>query len=107
MFTNWVTAGGNLIAMRPDKQLASLLGLTDAGTTLADGYMLVNTAAAPGAGIVGRDDAVSWRGGSLHGRPARATVATLYSNGVDRDDQSGRDGPNGRQRGRAGRGVHL
>ena len=28
MFTNWVTAGGNLIAMRPDKQLAGLLGLT-------------------------------------------------------------------------------
>ena len=26
MFTNWVTAGGNLIAMRPDAQLASLLG---------------------------------------------------------------------------------
>ena len=31
MFTNWVTGGGNLIAMRPDKQLAGLLGLTDAG----------------------------------------------------------------------------
>ena len=30
MFTNWVTAGGNLIAMHPDKQLAGLLGLTDA-----------------------------------------------------------------------------
>ena len=28
-FTNWVTAGGNLIAMRPDKQLAGLLGLTE------------------------------------------------------------------------------
>ena len=27
MFTNWVTAGGNLIAMRPDKKLAGLLGL--------------------------------------------------------------------------------
>ena len=28
MFADWVTAGGNLIAMRPDKKLASLLGLT-------------------------------------------------------------------------------
>ena len=28
LFTNWVNAGGNLIAMRPDKQLAGLLGLT-------------------------------------------------------------------------------
>ena len=51
MFTNWVNNGGNLIAMRPDKKLAPLLGLTDAGTTLSDAYVLVNTAAAPGAGI--------------------------------------------------------
>ncbi len=27
MFTTWVTAGGNLITFRPDKQLAGLLGL--------------------------------------------------------------------------------
>ena len=32
--TGWVNGGGNLVAMRPDKQLAGLLGLTDAGTTL-------------------------------------------------------------------------
>ena len=51
MFTNWVNGGGNLIAMRPDKKLAGLLGLTDAGTTLADGYLQINTTAAPGAGI--------------------------------------------------------
>src|SRR5215217_6614336 len=29
--TAWVTAGGNLVAMRPGPQLASLLGLTAAG----------------------------------------------------------------------------
>ena len=34
LLTNWVQAGGNLIAMRPDKKLAGLLGLTDAGGTL-------------------------------------------------------------------------
>ena len=50
--TNWVNGGGNLIAMRPDKQLAGLLGLTDAGATLTDGYLLVDTSKAPGAGIV-------------------------------------------------------
>jgi hypothetical protein len=54
MITNWVTAGGNLIAMRPDKQLAGLLGLSDAGTTLSEGYLLVNTSAGPGLGIVGQ-----------------------------------------------------
>ena len=35
MFAAWVTAGGNLIAMRPDKKLAGLLGLTDAAATRA------------------------------------------------------------------------
>src|SRR5262249_33914039 len=52
MLTNWVTAGGNLVAMHPDKQLASLLGLTAVGTTLSNAYLQVNTAAPPGAGIV-------------------------------------------------------
>ena len=44
MFSNWVTAGGNLIAMRPDKKLASLLGLTDAGSDARrTRYLQVNT----------------------------------------------------------------
>jgi hypothetical protein len=79
MFSDWVNAGGNLIAMRPDKQLASLLGLTDAGTTLPEAYLLVNTAAAPGAGIVNQTM-------QFHGTADRYTisgataVATLYSN---------------------------
>jgi len=79
MFSDWVNAGGNLIAMRPDKQLATLLGLTDAGTTLPEAYLLVNTGAAPGAGIVGQTM-------QFHGTADRYTisgatpVATLYSN---------------------------
>ena len=53
MFTTWVTNGGNLIAMRPDKQLAGLLGLTAADRRrCANAYLLVNTTAGPGTGIV-------------------------------------------------------
>jgi hypothetical protein len=79
MLTNWVTGGGNLIAMRPDKQLASLLGLTDAAATLAEGYLLVNTTAAPGAGIVG--ETMQYHGTADRYTPSGATVvATLYSN---------------------------
>ena len=78
IFSNWVTAGGNLIAMRPDKKLAGLLGLTDAGTTLAEGYLLVNTASGPGKGIVG--ETIQYHGMAdrytLNGATA---VATLYS----------------------------
>ena len=78
-FTNWVNAGGNLIAMRPDKQLAGLLGLTDAAATLSNAYMLVNTASAPGTGIYNQTM-------QFHGIADRYTLngatslATLYSN---------------------------
>jgi PKD repeat protein len=49
--TNWVTGGGDVIAMRPDKQLVGLLGLTDAGSTLSNAYLQVSPSG-PGAGIV-------------------------------------------------------
>ena len=71
MLDDWVNGGGNLIAMRPDKQLAALLGLTDAGTTLADGYLRSTRRRAPGLGIVGADDAVPRHGRPLHARAAR------------------------------------
>ncbi len=79
MFSDWVTTGGNLIAMRPDKQLATLLGLTDANAVLPDGYIQIDTSAAPGAGIVGTTM-------QYHGAADRYTlngavgVATLFSN---------------------------
>ncbi|GAA0485334.1 hypothetical protein Ade02nite_08800 [Paractinoplanes deccanensis] len=79
MFTAWVDGGGNLIAMRPDKQLAGLLGLTATTGTLAEGYLRVDTTAPPGTGIT--DQTLQYHGTAdrytLNG--ARA-VATLYSN---------------------------
>ena len=80
MFTNWVTAGGNLIAMHPDKKLASLLGLTDQSTTLSDAYLKVNTASAPGAGIT--DQTIQYHGvaDQYTANTGTSVVATLYSN---------------------------
>ncbi|MEU4695235.1 DUF4082 domain-containing protein [Actinoplanes sp. NPDC023714] len=79
LFTTWVTGGGNLIAFRPDKQLAGLLGLTATTTTLAEGYLKVDTTSSPGAGIT--DQSIQFHGTAdrytLNG--ARA-VATLWSN---------------------------
>lgn len=78
MFTNWVNGGGNLIAMRPDKQLAALLGIRDAGATLSNGYLKVNTSAGPGAGIVGQT--IQFHGtADLYTPSGVSTVATLYS----------------------------
>jgi hypothetical protein len=79
MFSNWVNAGGQLIAMRPDKQLAGLLGLTDASSTLANAYLLVNTATGPGMGIVGQT--IQFHGtADLYTLSGASSVATLYSN---------------------------
>ncbi len=76
--SNWVQQGGNLIAMRPDPQLSSLLGLTATANTLGNAYLRVDTATGPGAGIVGQTI-------QFHGTASRYTVngaqaiATLYS----------------------------
>ena len=79
MFTTWVNGGGNLIAMRPDPNLAGLLGLTTTGTTLSNAYLLVDTSRAPGAGIVNQTQ-------QFHGTADRyslngaTSLATLYTN---------------------------
>jgi hypothetical protein len=79
MLGDWVQAGGNLIAMRPEPQLAGLLGLTATQNTLANGYLQVNTGSGPGAGIVGQTI-------QFHGTADRyttdggtQTIATLFS----------------------------
>jgi hypothetical protein len=51
--TNWVVAGGRLLAMRPDSQPARLLGLTRTGSSLSSAYLLVVRAQGSGSGIVG------------------------------------------------------
>jgi hypothetical protein len=79
MLTNWVNAGGNLIAMRPDPQLAGLLGLTGPTATLAEGYLSVNTTSGPGVGIT--DQTIQFHGtADRYGVSGAATLATLYSN---------------------------
>jgi hypothetical protein len=78
---DWVADGGNLIAMRPDKRLSSLLGLLDAGTTLAEGYLLVNTSSGPGKGIV--NQTMQFHGtadGYIQG--TASTIATLYTSAL-------------------------
>jgi hypothetical protein len=42
MLTDWVNAGGKLIAFRPSSLLTPLLGISSATGTLADKYLLVS-----------------------------------------------------------------
>ncbi|MFN0027971.1 MAG: Ig-like domain-containing protein [Acidimicrobiales bacterium] len=78
MFTTWVNGGGNLVAMRPDKRLAPLLGLTDAGTTLADAYLRIDTTTPAGTGLVG--ETIQYHGTADRYTNASATVlASLHT----------------------------
>src|SRR5215212_419100 len=77
--TTWVQGGGDLITMRPDKQLAGLLGLTDAGATLGNAYLRVDTTRRPGQGIAG--ETMQFHGAAdRYGLNGATALATLYSN---------------------------
>jgi len=77
--TTWVTAGGHLIAMRPDAQMAGLMGVTASGTTLADGYLSVDTSRSPGNGIASQ--ALQFHGvADRYTVSTASSLATLYTN---------------------------
>jgi hypothetical protein len=81
MFSNWVNAGGNLIAMHPDKQLAGLLGLSVQPSIRVNGYLLVDTTTSPGAGIT--NQTIQFHGASdLYSLAGATSLATMYSNAV-------------------------
>src|SRR5204863_1301694 len=78
LLTDWTNAGGTLIALRPDVKLAGLLGLTSVQGSLSDKYLLVNTAAGPGAGIV--NQTIQYHGlADRYTLIVASSIATLYS----------------------------
>lgn len=78
ILASWVQKGGNLIAMRPDKKLAHLLGLTDLGSTMSNAYLLVDTSSDPGMGLVNKT--IQYHGvADLYDLKGSETLATLYS----------------------------
>ncbi len=78
MLSDWVTAGGKLIAMRPDAQLAGLLGLTPGGGTVAEGYLLIDTGSQPGQGLVA--ETIQYHGtANTYTLAGAAAVAALYA----------------------------
>ena len=78
MFTDWVNSGGTFISFKPDTDLYGLLGITSAGGTLSDKYLLVNTSSGPGIGIVGQT--IQFHGAANQYNLSGATaIASLYS----------------------------
>ncbi len=79
MLSDWVTNGGNLIAMRPDPQLAGLLGVTGPAGTLANAYLQFNTVSGPGVGLEGQT--MQFHGtADFYDLNGAMALATLYSN---------------------------
>ena len=81
MFSAWVQGGGNLVAMRPDKKLAGLLGLADAGGTRDEGNLTSVAGGITGAsmrfhgsadlyGLAGRARSRRWTTGGPRSRCA-------------------------------------
>ncbi|MBC7947360.1 MAG: DUF4082 domain-containing protein [Chitinophagaceae bacterium] len=78
LLTNWVNAGGTLIAFKPSSLLTPLLGISTASGTLADRYLLINTTSGPGVGIV--NQTMQYHGSAnLHTLSGATSLATLYS----------------------------
>jgi hypothetical protein len=79
LFSNWVNAGGTFIAFKPAAALSTLLGITPAAGSLANQYLLINTASGPGKGIV--NETIQFHGiADLYTLNGAAAIATLYSN---------------------------
>jgi len=77
LFIDYVTAGGRLVAMRPDAQLHAALGIAAAAGTTANGYALLDQSG-PGAGL--QNVTLPFKGVADHYDLAGATaVAELYS----------------------------
>jgi predicted secreted protein len=81
MFSAWVNAGGSLIAMDPDSDLASLLGITTTSSTLSNAYLLVNNSTTATSAIV--NQTIQFHGTAHPLTTSGATsLATLYSSAL-------------------------
>jgi len=81
--SEWVMGGGNLVAMRPDRKLAPLLGLREAGGPLSDAYLRVVDAPGPGRGITSRS--LQFHGtADLYELDGATAIAELFRTGDQR-----------------------
>jgi hypothetical protein len=81
ILTDWVDYGGNLIVMRPDQQLAGLLGLSSASSSISDAYLLVDVMSGPGVGIA--NQTMQFHGtADYYTLNGASSLATIYSDPI-------------------------
>jgi len=78
MIEDFVSAGGGLIAFKPDLSLTSIFGLVSAGTVTSEGYIKVDNTTDIGKGII--TDTMQFHGeADNYNLNGAAAVAALYS----------------------------
>jgi hypothetical protein len=83
ILVDWIERGGNLIAMRPAMELASMLGCKREEGVVIDGYLAINAATRAGKGLV--SDTIQFHGqADLYpsGLDDPGMVATLYRDSI-------------------------
>jgi len=79
LLQNYVNAGGTLVGFRPDVQLASVFGVAPLGSTLAEGWLKIDTSTPYGSGLEGQ--AMKFHGtADLYSLSGASALATLYNN---------------------------
>ena len=81
VFRGYVSAGGNLIALRPDKSLADILGLSPIDGVIEDGYIQVDATTSVGAGLTG--ETLQFHGSAdLYTLNGAAVIPTLFTDSI-------------------------
>jgi Big-like domain-containing protein/Calx-beta domain-containing protein len=80
LFSNYVAGGGRLIAMRPDDQLAPVLGLSPAGSVTTEGYFAISQSTAFADGFPTTTLPFHGQANNYTAVNGATTLATLFSN---------------------------
>jgi trimeric autotransporter adhesin len=85
LLQNYVNAGGTLVAFRPDLQLSNVFGVAQLGTTLAEGWLKIDTTTSYSSAL---DPSVMKFHGTadLYSLNGAKSVATLYSSSASPTD---------------------
>ncbi len=88
MLSEYVKAGGNLIAFMPDSQLNQLFGIKDAKGTFSEGYIAVDSNSEFGVGISSQKMQIHGMAGKYSADKGKI-IATLF---VGKDEKNGLPG---------------
>src|SRR5262245_3261880 len=80
LISNFVAGGGRLVAMKPDNQLAPVLGLTPAGSVTTEGYFGLNASTAFADGFPTTTLPFHGQAVNYTAVTGATTLATLFSN---------------------------